>query len=105
MGGQHAFTLAIQHHAMFCAIGAFSAVAPELEYIKEHANAEAMNRDLELFWVACGNKDFLFERNQVAHPLMESLGINHESRVTDGDRHTWPVFRRYLVQFLPRLFQ
>ena len=89
---------------MFSAIGAFSSVTPAVDYMRNHANVDEMNRDLNLFWVACGDKDILFERNQTAHPFMESLGINHEYLVTEGDRHTWPVFRRYLVQFLPRLF-
>jgi len=105
MGGQHAFTVAFQHHSLFSAIAAFSAVAPDVAYMKEHAQVDEMNRDLDLFWIACGDKDFLFERNQTAHPFMESIGINHEYMITQGDRHTWPVFRRYLVQFLPRLFQ
>ena len=105
MGGGHAFTIAFQHHSLFSAIGAFSSVTPEVDFMKNQADADEMNRDLDLFWVACGDEDFLFKRNEIAHPIMESRGINHEYMVTEGDRHTWPVFRRYLVQFLPRIFQ
>lgn len=104
MGGGHAFTVAFQHHDKFSWIGAFSASAKDETYIRERAQVRQMNRNLQLFWIACGDKDFLFERNQTANALMTDLGIEHEYIITEGDNHSWPVWRRYLVDFLPKLF-
>ncbi len=104
MGGGHAFTVAFQHHDKFSYIGAFSASAKEEPYLRDRANVQQMNKDLKLFWVACGDKDFLYERNETAHAIMEELGIEHQYVITEGDNHSWPVWRRYLVEFLPKLF-
>lgn len=104
MGGGHAFTVAFQHHDKFSYIGAFSAGAKDNAYIQQRAEVKSMNKDLQLFWIACGDKDFLFERNETAHALMTKMGIEHEYVITEGDNHSWPVWRRYLVEFLPLLF-
>jgi len=105
MGGGHAFTLAFQHNDMFSHIGCFSSSTPTAEYIETHGNVKKMNRNLTVFWVACGDQDFLFERNQEAHAIMNSQGIRHEYVITAGDDHSWPVWRRYLIEFAPMLFQ
>ena len=34
----------------------------------------------------------------------QSKGIKHEYLETEGD-HSWPVWRRYLVEFSPKLFR
>jgi len=36
--------------------------------------------------------------------LLKSKGIKHEYLETEGD-HSWPVWRRYLVEFSPKLFR
>ena len=105
MGGGHAFELAFQHHDQFSWIAAFSSSPPKPEYLQASANIKSMNKDLKLFWIACGDKDRLLERNEEADVLMEELGIHHEYTVTVGDDHSWPVWRRYLVTVLPRFFQ
>lgn len=105
MGGHHALTVALNHHAQFNWIGAFSSSPPPTNSVEAGLNApEAVNKDLKLFWVACGSKDFLFQRNQDFNALLKSKGIRHDYLVTEGD-HSWPVWRRYLVEFAPKLFR
>jgi enterochelin esterase-like enzyme len=85
-------------------IGAFSAAAPPTPMIEGVlADAAAVNRRLRLLWIAIGRDDFLLERNTTFIGLLTDKGIAHEYRLTDGG-HTWPVWRRYLADFLPRLF-
>ena len=67
-------------------------------------NPAAVNRDLQLFWIACGKKDFLFKRNGEFTALLKEKGIRHEYVETEGD-HSWPVWRNYLVEFAPKLFR
>jgi enterochelin esterase family protein len=105
MGGGHAITIAFQHHDKFSQIAAFSSSPPTVEYLQETANVQQMNEDLKLFWMICGDKDYLLERNEETHRTMTELGIRHEYEITAGDDHSWPVWRRYLVKLLPKLFQ
>jgi len=106
MGGGHAMTVALQHSDRFAYIGAFSSAPPGESLIQAAGkNADAINRNLKVFWIACGDKDFLFERNQKMHASLEAQGIKHDYRVTKGDAHSWPVWRRYLVEFVVKPFR
>jgi enterochelin esterase family protein len=105
MGGSHALTVAMNHHDKFNWIGAFSSAPPPTNSIATGLNAsEAVNRDLKLFWIACGKKDFLFQRNGEFTALLKTKGIRYEYVETEGD-HSWPVWRRNLVEFAPKLFR
>jgi enterochelin esterase-like enzyme len=105
MGGHHALTVAMNHHAQFNWIGAFSSAPPPTNSITAGLNSpDSVNKNLKLFWVACGKKDFLFQRNNEFNALLKSKGIQHEYLETEGD-HSWPVWRRYLAEFAPKLFR
>jgi enterochelin esterase family protein len=105
MGGHHALTVALNHHDRFNWIGAFSAAPPPTNTVAAGlAGAKKVNGDLKLFWIACGKKDFLFQRNGEFDALLTSRGIRHEYLATEGD-HSWPVWRRYLTEFAPKLFR
>jgi enterochelin esterase family protein len=106
MGGHHALTVALQYSGQFSQIGAFSSATPPSEWIAEALKTTPqLNRQLQLLWVACGDKDFLFDRNEEIHATFMKSGLKHEYVVTKGDDHSWPVWRRYLAKFTPRLFQ
>ena len=105
MGGHHALTVALNHHDAFNWIGAFSSAPPPTNSVTIGLNtATAVNRDLKLLWIACGKKDFLFQRNGEFTSLLKEKGIHHDYEITEGD-HSWPVWRRYLVEFAPKLFR
>lgn len=85
-------------------IGAFSAAAPPTSMIDAAlANNAATNARLRLLWIAIGKDDFLLERNTTFIALLKDKGVTHEYLLTEGD-HSWPVWRRYLGEFVPRLF-
>jgi enterochelin esterase-like enzyme len=105
MGGHHALTVALNHHDKFAWIGAFSSAPPPTNTVAVGlSNADAVNRDLRLLWIACGKDDFLFKRNGEFTSLLKDKGIRHEYVETGGD-HSWPVWRGYLTQFAPKLFR
>ncbi len=105
MGGHHALTVALNHHDEFSWVGAFSSAPPPTNTVSAGLNDSAsVNRDLKLFWIACGKKDFLFQRNNEFDVLLKEKGIHHEYVETEGD-HSWPVWRRYLIEFTPKLFR
>lgn len=88
----------------FAWIGAFSAAAPPTPMIENAlADAAKTNARLRLLWIAIGKDDFLLERNEKFIALLQDKGIRHEYLLTEGG-HSWPVWRQYLVDFVPRLF-
>ncbi len=105
MGGHHALTIALNHHETFSFVGAFSSAPPPVTAISKGLDhPEAVNKHLKLLWIACGQKDFLFQRNEECDRLLKEKGVRHEYVVTEGD-HSWPVWRRYLTEFTPKLFR
>jgi enterochelin esterase family protein len=105
MGGHHALTVALNHHDKFCWIGAFSSAPPPTNTVAAGLNYPSLvNRDLKLWWIACGKKDFLLRRNEEFVALLKDKGLRYEYTETEGD-HSWPVWRRYLTEFAPRLFR
>ena len=104
MGGGHSLQTGLRHLDTFAWIGAFSAGLPSQERLSETmANPDALNQKLKLFWIACGKKDSLVERNRQFEAQLTEKGIHHIWRETDGD-HSWPVWRRNLAEFAPLLF-
>ena len=59
---------------------------------------------LKLLWIACGKDDFLLKRNEEFISLLKEKNIRHEWHLTDGN-HSWPVWRIYLAELAPKLFQ
>lgn len=106
MGGHHALTVALRKSEVFSQVGAFSSVTPPDEVVAgAAADVRQLNERLQLFWIACGDEDFLFGKNQEMHAKLEKATIAHDYVITAGDDHSWPVWRRYLAMFVPRLFR
>ena len=104
MGGHHALTVALTLNDRFSQIGAFSSAVPGEQLIGAAlADPAGVNARLKLLWIACGKEDFLFNANNAFDTLLKEKGLNHEYTVTEGN-HSWPVWRNYLVTFVPRLF-
>lgn len=51
------------------------------------------------WYISCGDDDFLFEGNSLAHIVLRKKGIPHEYRVLDGG-HTWTYWRTELPKVL-----
>ncbi len=65
---------------------------------------KAPNAKLRLLWIGCGRDDFLLARNEAFVAQLKAGGVKHEWHLTEGG-HSWPVWRGYLADFLPLLFQ
>lgn len=107
MGGGQATHVGLAEAGLFAWIGAFSSAMPDPEtdaVTKAFtANPEAANRNTLLFWIAIGKDDFLLDRNETFTAHLKTKGIDHTYKVTEGG-HSWPVWRRYLREFAPKLF-
>lgn len=105
MGGGQSLTIGLNHLDQFAWVAGFSASAPSREAVATALdNPAATNEKLELLWIACGKDDFLLKRNEEFIALLKDKGIQHEWRLTEGN-HSWPVWRIYLSELAPKLFQ
>ena len=108
MGGAQAMRIGFHHLDQFAYIGAFSpAIAitdPATDYDGILANPARLNPQLRLLWIGIGSDDFLLGPVQKSHEVLERAGIKHVWVESSG-AHVWTVWRKYLADFAPRLFQ
>jgi len=112
LGGGQALGIGLSHTDLFSRVAGFSAAlgavtspqAGGLDFKSLVADSKKMNERLRLLWVGCGTDDTLFNSNKEFAKLLESSSIKHTFRVSDG-AHTWQVWRRYLNEVAPLLFQ
>ena len=105
MGGGQSLTVGLGNLDRFAWVGSFSGVPPDTA-VKEKflAEPETANAKLRLLWIAVGKDDALHQRNEEFVAQLKEKGIRHEWQLSEGD-HSWPVWRRYLVEFAPLLFR
>jgi len=63
-----------------------------------------LKKGLKLVWFATGKDDFLIDTTRATVSLLKKHGFDVVSRETAGG-HTWIVWREYLNEFAPLLFQ
>jgi enterochelin esterase family protein len=111
LGGGQALGIGLTRQDLFSRVAAFSpaigaVTSPQaggLDFKPLLADTKKVNERLALLWVGCGTDDTLFESNKQFAGLLESTGVKHTFRATDG-AHTWHVWRRYLYEVAPQLF-
>ncbi|WP_158222797.1 alpha/beta hydrolase-fold protein [Rhodopirellula sp. MGV] len=105
MGGGHSIRTALGTND-FAYVGAFSAAAPGVDALSEIAvDLDQFKKQTRLFWIACGNEDFLLQQNHRFIKQLEEESVDHQYVEGEGG-HNWDVWRDdYLPTFLPMLFQ
>jgi enterochelin esterase family protein len=105
MGGGQSLTVGLGALDRFSWVGGFSSYLPSPETAVASAllDPAATNAKLRLLWFACGKEDGLANQSRQFSELLEKKGVRHECKITDGN-HSWPLWRRYLGEFLPLLF-
>ena len=105
MGGGQSLTIGLNHPELFAWVGGFSSFiqSPEAALPTALSDPKGTNRRLKLLWLACGKEDRLIDEARKLSTLLKDKGIRHEYVETEGD-HSWPVWRRYLADFMPLLF-
>ena len=105
MGGGQALTVGLGNLELFGWVGAFSSAVPRGKRLDNLlAKPETINEKLELLWIGCGNKDFLFQQNQSLFKRLKADNIKHFAHITEG-AHEWRLWRHYLNEFVPLLFK
>ena len=108
MGGGQSLTAGLRHPDTFAWIGGFSAsLGAALPLVPAAgAAADTFNARARLFWVHIGRDDYvpLLKINREFAEKLKAAGVRHEYVETQG-MHMWSVWRQYLADFMPRLFQ
>ena len=100
MGGGHTITASNLYPALFdyiCPLSAAGSATPE-----QVANLKKAG--VKLYFLACGDADFLFQGSQALDKTLTEQGLDHIYFVSDGG-HTWANWRLYLNTFAPKLFK
>lgn len=105
MGGGHSYNISRTYPNTFDYVGLFSAAAGNLDN-EEVQNSLKAQRDngFKLYWIACGNTDFLYQRNLDMMKYMDSIKFPYTYRES-GEGHIWRNWRIYLSEFAPMLFK
>ena len=111
MGGFHSLHTSKEYPAMFDYIGLFSAaILPDIakpSHIYEDMEGKLARQFAahpRLYWIAIGDKDFLYESNREFRALLDRGGYPYTYRESTGG-HEWRNWRIYLSEFLPMLFK
>ena len=105
MGGGQSLTIGLNHMDRFAWVGGFSSAVPSAEAVSGALDdPAATNAKLKLLWIGCGRDDFLLERNKGFIATLEEKNIRYQWHLSDGG-HSWPVWRIYLGELAPKLFQ
>jgi len=112
MGGMHTQNVTYNYPGMFDYIGVFSMGVlnfgqqqdAEKAAAERSAKIEALkSSEYKLYWIACGNEDFLFNGVTELRNLLDSHDFKFTYRESSGG-HTWANWRIYLSEFAPMLF-
>ena len=102
MGGGQSLGIGLRHRDLFAWVGGMSSYLPDPEKLVAEAFPESKS-DLKLLWFTCGKDDRLVENARQLSAALKEKNIPHELKETAGN-HSWPVWRRYLGDFMPLLF-
>lgn len=110
MGGFHSLHTSRYHENTFDYVGLFSpAVMPNENvtsqvYDDMNQTLEQQNENgYELYWIAIGKEDFLYDQVNNYRQRLDTLGMPFEYVESEGG-HTWKNWRDYLTEFTPKLF-
>ena len=103
MGGGHTLSASNLYPGTFdyiCPLSMGAQRTPELD-----AQLQAVKKaGYKLYFVACGNEDFLFKSAEELDGALTANGLEHTFFVTGGG-HVWANWRLYLNTFAPLLFK
>ncbi len=104
MGGGHSFNISRMYPDKFDYVGLFSAAVGGVKDAGVAASLAAQrDKGFKLYWIACGNTDFLYEANKDYMKYLDSIDFPYTYRESDGG-HIWRNWRIYLSEFAPMLF-
>ena len=109
MGGFHSMQISKEYPTMFDYVALFSAaIFRGKEGVEAYGELEAklarqFGEGMQLYWIAIGKDDFLYDENVRYRALLDSAGYPYTYRESDGG-HVWRNWRIYLAEYAQMLF-
>lgn len=104
-GGNQALSIGLTHLGKFSWLCSYSSFT-SMDLPNVYDDAEALNKQLHLFWLGVGTDDFLYGNAKEYMDFLDSKGINNVKVFTDDKfGHTWMNAKYWLDESLPLLFQ
>lgn len=111
MGGFHAMHISRLYPDRFGYVGLFSAAVgreprPDIPTYQDIEATLVRQKGYapKLYWIACGNSDFLWEDNVRYRAQLDEMAFLYTFYESSGG-HSWTNWRLYLMEFLPMLFK
>src|SRR5262245_58147473 len=110
MGGGQTLRAVVTHPDQFAYVAVWSAGIGKnpADFEKQNAafldKADEVNKQIKLFSIRVGDKDFALTGSKALSEVMTRKGIKHELEMSGGG-HTWINWRHYLNELAPRLFR
>ncbi|HUO59605.1 MAG TPA: alpha/beta hydrolase-fold protein [Candidatus Acidoferrales bacterium] len=105
MGGAESLFTGLNYPDRFAWVGAFSSGGLNRELTEYFPQAgPQLNQHFRLLWITCGREDHLYQRHKEILAFLQQKSVNATGLETNG-AHTWMVWRKNLVDFVPLLFQ
>jgi len=105
MGGTQSLFIGLNAPDRFVWIGAFSSGGLDANFEKAYPSMnETLNAQLRLLWIACGRQDGLIGLNRKLVEWLKAKGVQCTWTETPGG-HSFTLWRRYLADLAPLLFQ
>ena len=111
MGGFHSAFISANYPDLFGYVGLFSAAVgvtdTSISPIYKDFDAKLatqFKKGVKLYWMGCGNVDFLYRNNKAMREKFDAAGYPYVYMETDGG-HVWKNWRIYLADYAPRLFK
>lgn len=112
MGGLQTMNTSFDHPELFDYVGVMSMgfadlsrFGIEVDHSKRKQQIQALKKaNPALYWIACGEDDFLYESVVTMRKELDSENFNYVYRESPGG-HTWKNWRIYLSEFTPMLFK
>jgi enterochelin esterase family protein len=106
MGGATSLYVGLNAIDRFAYVGAFSSAMVMInpEPAVNFPNIAKTAPQLKLLWIACGLQDGLLAGNQKLRDYLKAQNVNL-TYIENPGAHTWDMWRHYLTDFAPLLFQ
>ncbi|MCI1779567.1 MAG: alpha/beta hydrolase-fold protein [Bacteroidales bacterium] len=111
MGGFHSLYISMNFPDTFDYVGLFSAaiIQDSTKTSEAFENFDGKIRTFfagkpELYFIAIGNRDFLYKANKEFRKKLDDNGFKYEY-YESGQGHIWRNWRIYLTKFVPELFK
>jgi enterochelin esterase-like enzyme len=106
MGGGESLSIGLNHFDLFSYVAGFSAAVRQSDFEKAYPTVmkgKEANSALKLLWIGCGKDDSLMAANQAFGKFLNEHGVKFTFHESAG-AHTWIVWRHYLNELAPLLF-